>query len=272
MANLLILGTLFLLCQLLPFGSGKTASAQDVETEEATPVVKTIEAGIIYAWYNADLGHGDYEFLKFVMEKENKYVWQTEAGRAARFGDSGFGFGTSLDCYFQERLRLAFGFGAGSGDAVFPEYRFDVLVGWAFLAEKNLLFSLGYIREQSREENYFDGFTAEMEYYMNEHWIAGVFGRYDVGYPGRRISTSGGVELTYEIEKKMSLGAVFRTGEVSYLLITPERELVDYNSTSYKLIFSRYLTARMGINSETEYEHNSHFDMFAISLSVFREW
>lgn len=241
--------------------------------ETSAPLAHVLELGANYTWYDEDLGEGDYEFLRYSLSRDQSFIWRIEAGRAARFGDSGFGFGTSLSRYIGGGFFVLAGYGTGTGDfEVFPEYRWDAGIGRAFLAKRNLLFSLGYTREQSKIENYYDGFWANLEYYADEHWIVGVMGRYEVGYPGRNTSTNGGINLTYNVWKQWALGAGIQGGEVSYQLISPDEALVDYNRTALMMYYTRYVKHDIGFTSRVDYEHNDLYNLFGVTLSVFKEW
>lgn len=260
-----------LLICLLAAGGLRAASAQ--EAAGSAPLAHVAELGANYIWYDEDLGEGDYEFARYTLSRDRSFIWRVEAGRAARFGDDGFGFGTSLTVYLDGRIFLLGGYGTGTGDfEVFPEYRWDVGIGRAFLAEGTLLFSMGYTREQSKIENYYDGFWGTVEWYIDEHWIAGVTGRHEVGYPGRNTSTNGGVNLTYSVWKRWAIGAGIQGGEVSYQLISPDRALVDYNRTALMLYHTRYVRSDIGFTVRTDYEHNDLYNLFGITLSVFKEW
>jgi YaiO family outer membrane protein len=243
------------------------------ETDRTSLLSHVFELGANYSWYDENLGEGDYEFLRYTLSRDQRFIWRVEAGRAARFDDSGLGFGTSLSTFIGGGFFLMAGYGTGTGDfEVFPEYRWDVGIGRSFLKERNLLFSLGYTREQSKIENYYDGFWGNLEYYIDEHWIAGATGRYEVGYPGRNTSTNGGVNLTYSVWKKWALGAGIHGGEVSYQLLAPDLALVDYTRTALMLYHTRYLKSDIGFTSRVDYEHNDLYNLFGITLSVFKEW
>ncbi|MBI4720741.1 MAG: YaiO family outer membrane beta-barrel protein [Chitinivibrionia bacterium] len=266
---------LLALCCLALVLSG-TASAQEAEAEEEDegPALEhVLEFGASYTWHSAALGSGDYEFARYTLERENSFVWELETGHAARFDDSGFGFSTSLSRSLAAGFYAMAGYGTGTGDyEVFPEYRWDVGLGRAFLGEDTVLFALVYTREQSKIANYYDGFGAELEYYRDEHWIAEGFGRYEVGYPGRTTSLSGGAGLTYSVWKKWALGGAVELGSVAYELFDPEEPLVDYNRVAFSAHYQRYLRSNFGFGTHLEYEHNDEYDLFTAAASVFREW
>lgn len=253
--------------------SGAVSPASGQETDSGAPLAHVLELGANYTWYDEDLGEGDYEFVRYALSRDQSFVWRVEAGRAARFDDSGFGFGTSLTRYIGGGFFVVGGYGTGTGDfEVFPEHRWDAGIGRAFLSKRNLLWSLGYTREQSKIENYYDGFWVNLEWYIDEHWIAGATGRYEVGYPGRNTSTNGGINLTYNVWKTWALGAGVQGGEVSYQLISPDVALVDYNRTAVMMYHTRYVKSDIGFTARVDYEHNDLYNLFGVTVSVFKEW
>jgi YaiO family outer membrane protein len=265
---------LALSCQLL-FGAAESAAqgAEADDDDEGAALEQVLELGASYAWHGSGLGHGDYEFAAYTMERENTFIWNLEVGHAARFGDSGFGFSTSLSRYLAEEFFVLIGYGSGTGEyEVFPKYRWDAGVGRAFLGKDTLLVSLIYTREQSRIANYYDGFGVELEYYAGPHWIAEAFARYEVGYPGRTTSPNGGIGLTYSVWKKWALGGAVELGSVAYEVIDPEEPLVDYERIAFMAHYQRYVKADFGFNTQVEYEYNDLYDLFAITASVFKEW
>lgn len=250
-------------------------SAGSIRAQDSTSVIyeeKAVELGLSYSWFTEGLGRGDYEYVHFYRDREVYDLVSIEVGRASRFGDVGVGGAAMYTRYFKRGPIAGIGFSTGSGDFVYPEYRFDLRLGWSFLSERNMRLYLRYVRSQSKIENYFDGFGVELEYYVDEHWVVETVGRYDVGYPGRRISTWGGLWVGYVIWKEAVFQVGGRTGDVSYQLVGPEEALVDYNSTSVDGFAQLYLWGLSGLESKVEYEANDIYNVFTITLGFFKEW
>jgi hypothetical protein len=68
------------------------------------------------------------------------------------------------------------------------------------------------------------------------------------------------------------VGSTVEFGDISYLLVGPGTALIDYNSVTYKLYSTYYVTPGFGFNLRLDYEHTDFYDMEGGSLSVFKEW
>ncbi len=265
----------FVLTSLLLVTTGVFDALCGQETGDQTPkdpLTRVVEVGGEYGHYWDDLGNANSQFLRFSMAKPNVYAWRFETGRVYRFEDEGYNVGASYTRHLPDAVSLSLGISTGTGDVVSPEYRVDVSIGRAFLKEDNLLASIGYTRTQSKVENRSDGFGLGLTHYVDDHWILGASGRYDIGQPGETISTSGGLGVTYGVYRKRYLGAAIEFGDVSYLLVGAGEALVDYSSTSCKVYFSHYQTPTGGIHLRLDYEHTSFYELVGGSLTLFKEW
>lgn len=264
-----LLPSLFLVAAgAFEFSSGQQIQDQTLEN----PLTRIIEVGGDYGRYSDDLGSGNSQFVRFSISKPDVYTWRFITGRAYRFQDEGYDIGASYTRYLPDGINLSLGFSAGTGEVISPEYRVDISIGMAFLKKDNLLASVGYTRTQSKAENRSDGLGLGLTYYVDDHWILGASGRYDIGQPGETVSTSGGLGITYGVYRKRYIGAAIEFGDVSYLLVGPSEALVDYNSTAYKLYFSHYQTPSVGLHLRLDYENTSYYELVGGSITLFKEW
>jgi YaiO family outer membrane protein len=276
--NAKYVGICFVICLLLlpvyPAGANQ-ADATDqegVNVADDSPLEKVVEVGGEYGSYSNGYGDANSQFLRFSLTRPSTYTWRVETGRVKRFNDTGFGYGLSYTRYFKDGLSFLIGVSSGTGEFIFPDYRIDLAVGRAFLAQDNLIATLGYTHIRSKSENRSNGVGLELTWYVNDHWILGAFGRQEYGHPGSTTSTSGGMGITYLIYKKFYLGGAVEFGDISYLLVGPGTALVDYNSVAYKLYSTYYVTPSAGFNLRLDYEDTDFYDMHGFSFSVFKEW
>ncbi len=248
--------------------SGQKADSLDIKV----PLDKVIDIGGEYGRYTNGYGETNAQFLRFSLSKPYAYTWRIETGRAERFGDRGFGFGTSYTRYLPDGLSFMLGFSTGTGDFIFPEYRVDLGIGRAFLAKDNLLATFGYFRSQSKVENRSDGIGLELTWYTSDHWILGAVGRHEIGQPGDTKSTAGGFSITYMIYRKFYLGIGAEYGDVSYIIVGPSSSLVDYKSAAYKLYWTQYVTPSAGFNLRLDYEDTTFYELRGVSFGIFKEW
>ena len=265
----------FLIASFLLVAAGVFESSCGQEKEDQTPenpLTRVIEVGGDYGRYSDDMGSANSQFLRFSITKPDVYTWRFVTGRAYRFKDEGYDIGASYTRYLPDGVSLSLGFSTGTGEVISPDYRVDASIGMAFLKKDNLLASVGYTRTQSKAENRSDGFGLGLTYHVDDHWILGASGRYDIGQPGETVSTSGGLGITYGVYRKRYIGAAIEFGDVSYLLVGPGEALVDYNSTTYKLYFSHYQTPSVGFHLRLDYERNSSYELVGGSITLFKEW
>ncbi|NIM18916.1 MAG: YaiO family outer membrane beta-barrel protein [Candidatus Latescibacteria bacterium] len=271
--NLLILCSLFVTCLLAAAGNVEAISDQNTGDEaQATPLAKVVEFGANYAQWSGDYGNSNAQFARFTIARPYSYMWRFDAGRVEMFDDVSFNMGLSYTRYLPDTYSLMIGFSTGTGDIIGDQYRVNLALGRAFLERDNLLGTLGYVRAQSKGENGYDGIEAELQYYANDNWIFGAFGRYHLGFPGRTTSLSGGVGVTYQVYRKAYVGAVVELGEISYMLVGPSNVLEDYRSVGYKLYVTHYQTPSAGFNFRLDYERTEFYRLRGIMISLFKEW
>jgi YaiO family outer membrane protein len=240
--------------------------------EETGPrLVKYLEAGAGYAHFTDGVGDGNDQTVAFILSKEATWQLRLDAGRAARWGDEGLGFGAMFTAYHNT---WSFGVGAatGTGEYIFPEYVVSATIGKGFLAEGNLLASLTYAHDQSKGENYFDRIGGALTWYANNHWIYGGYFNYDMGQPGSTVTMSGGLGATWFTWQERYIGVTLQYGDVNYTQVGVTDFLVGYQEFLIRGTYSEYINPTMGLNFRAEYSTNEMWDMYGISASIFKEW
>lgn len=232
---------------------------------------RSVDFGASYGEYDGDLGVARGQFLNLLVSRPQVWDWRIGGGHAERFGAEGWGVGTSLTRHLPSGLNFTLGFGTGSGDVVLPEYRLDASVGFGVLPRRQLLLILGYTRIQSSGENKSDGVSLSANWYLGR-WILGGNYLHDTGYPGRTVSRSGGVGLTYSMWRSWDLGAGLSFGDVSYILLSPGEARVDYATNGYYLGGSLWLGDDWGLNLRLDAERTSFYEFRGGTLSVFKEF
>ena len=167
------------------------------------------------------------------------------------------------------------------GDAkyIYPEYRVNAAVGYNFLAKSNLQVVLGYLHEQSQfSQVYFDRVSIAAQYYSGLHWLFGGFFNYDIGHPDDpatnepTTSKSIGLGATWYTWEKRYIGALAAYGDVNYVQIGEQDFLVDFKDFTVRLYYSEYFNRTFGTNIRFDYGTNEFYDVYGISVSVFKQW
>jgi YaiO family outer membrane protein len=259
---------------LSPALAGSTPDPNRPDISPAAPKapgptwVRSLEAGGGVAEYSDDLGRSDSQFLRAGISRPWRYGWVVDVGREHRFDETSFNYGASYTQFLPGRTNLTVAIGSGTGEILAPRYRLGVTASGSILG---LVTSAGYLRVQSKAENWSDGFSLGLLRYTG-HWIFGVSGRQDYGYPGRTVSRSGGAGITWFQWRRTYLGANVDFGKVSYMLVGPAQAKVNFNSTTYGVGFSRWFTDRTGMNLRGTYGRTSFYKVGGVTVSLFREW
>jgi YaiO family outer membrane protein len=247
-------------------GGASTARATDVAW------TRLLELGASYGHYTAGLGTSDAEFASFTLARAFVDGWRVDVGRAARFGDEGVGAGLSYTRFLRRDTSASLGFSTGTGEVIFPDWRFDAGIMHGMLRADRLTLNAGYTHVQSKAENRSDGFGVGLRYGLGGPWSLAASGRIDLGYPGRTTSRSAGAGLLYNQHRKLVLGAGFETGTVAYMLVGPSTALVGYNSHSYNAAGTLYLRHDRGVSLRYDVSTTDFYDQWAITLKIFQEW
>ena len=117
--------------------SSLLAAGQKPKTADETPYVRSAEIGAGISRYTDGLGQGNGEFLRVNLVKEKFHSWMFETGRQERFGESAWGLGVSHTRTVVDALSLTAGLSSGTGDYLFPEYRFDFSIDQGVLKDLN---------------------------------------------------------------------------------------------------------------------------------------
>ncbi|MBD3237042.1 MAG: YaiO family outer membrane beta-barrel protein [Candidatus Eisenbacteria bacterium] len=240
----------------------------DAAAEAQPPLEQAIEGGVGYSEFTRGYGDAHYMFARYTIERPYDWRWRIEVGSASRFGDSSLDGGVSFTKFLWGETNLTLGIGSGTGDYIASEYRFDASLAQPIFGT---LLRLGYTREQSKAENYRDGYGVALERWF-PHWIVEAHWRYDIGHPGDTISRTVGFGLTYFVWERFYVGAGVELGDVSYLQVGPTDFLVNYDSEEYQLGFSYWMTPQIGIGFRTTYGETSFYEVTGFELSFTRRW
>jgi YaiO family outer membrane protein len=253
-----ILGTLLLLVM------GGSVRAQN-------DLTRTVDIGFGYGEYDGTLGVARSQSLGLFVSRPYVWDWRINLGRAHRFHTDGWAVGTSFTRHLPRGFNVSVGVGRGSGGVVLADYRFDASVSAGLLPDRQLLLTLSYTRNQSAEVNYSDGVSLGASWYRGR-WILGGHFLHDTGYPGKTISRSGGVSLTYSLWRLMDIGGGYTWGDVSYILLNPGEAHVNYSAEGYFLNASRWFGKDWGVNLRLDYGETDFYHFRGFNLGAFKEF
>jgi len=246
----------------------------DAETTpaETSPYQKSIEVGCAFSNYTDGLGEGNGLFLNYRLSRPQSHTWAFSLGRDSRFSESSFGYGVTYTRHLPNTLNLIAGISSGTGQYLAPKYRIYLGVQRSFLSKRNLILDAGYIRDQSKAENRYDGWGLGATLYAGPHWLLGANVQYSIGQPGDTVSSLYGVGLTWYRYKNIYIGAGYNSGDVSYMLVSTTNALVDYESSGWFIALSKWLTDHSGINLRFDHGSTSFYRINGFIISYFHEF
>lgn len=231
-----------------------------------------IETGAGFTDYSGDLGDGNDQFVAFSAARRGVDRWRLDFGHAARFGDEGVGFGASYTREVATGLGLSAGLSTGTGEVIFPDLRLDLgLRRDGFLGTPAIL-RVGYTRLESKSENRSDGGEVGLFWPVGGGLDLFASERVELGRPGDTVSHSLNVGARYGRWRRWYVGASFRVGETSYVLIAPDDPRVDFSSRSWTFDATWYVRQDRGLSLRYEHFDSDVYDLRGVGLRAFLEW
>ena len=238
----------------------------------AQPYRWSASAGAEIGRYTQGLGDSDAQSVAIGHERAWLDRWRVDLGRAARFGDEGIGLGVGYFRHLRRDTIVSAGLSTGTGDVIFPEWRFDAGLRRTGLRDGQILVDVGYTHVQSKAENSSDGFGAGLLWYLHAPWSVGVDGRVDIGHPGSELAHNFGASVNYGLYRKLYLSLRGEAGRVAYTLVGPNDALVEYDSRGARASATWYVRDDRGVTLEASITDTDFFVLRSVGARVFREW
>lgn len=253
---------------VLLVGVGLTLAA----TAQAQPYRWSASAGAEIGRYTQGLGDSDAQSIALTHERPWVDRWRVDLGRAARFGDEGIGLGFGYFRHLRRDTIVSAGLSTGTGDVIFPQWRFDAGLRRTGLRDGRMLVDLGFTHVQSKAENSSDGFGAGLMWYLHDPWAVGLDGRVDIGHPGGELAHALGASVHYGLYRKLYLSLRGETGRVAYTLVGPSDALVEYDSRAARASLTWYVREDRGVSIDVSITDADFFVLRSVGVRAFREW
>lgn len=238
----------------------------------AQPYRWSASAGAEVGRYTQGLGDSDSQSLALTHERAWLDRWRLDLGRAARFGDEGFGLGVGYFRHLRRDTIVSLGLSSGTGDVIFPEWRFDAGLRRTGLDDGRLLVDLGYTHTQSKAENSSDGASAGLMWYVKDPWALGLDGRIEIGHPGSAVAHNLGASAHFGLYREFYLSLRGEVGRVAYTLVGPNDALVEYDSRGLRASMTWYVRDDRGVALDATLTDADFFVLRSLGVRVFREW
>lgn len=238
----------------------------------ADDVVRSVQVGLDRGEYTEDLGTADGAFVAYTHERPWKDRWRFDVGYASRFGDEGIGIGTSYGRHLGRHRVLSAGLSTGTGDVIFPSWRFDVGLRQTGLLDDRLLLDVGYTHFDTKEENSTDAVSGGLLLAVGGGFRVGLDGRLERGQPGDTRGHTIAGSLLYGIYRSFYANLRYEVGRVAYLLVGPSDALIEFDSRAVRAGVTWYIRSDRGVGLEFNRLDTDVYDFTGVGLRAFREW
>ncbi len=232
----------------------------------------SLELGAGYAGFTEGLGDGNDQFLAWSMMRPGLDRLRLDLGHSARFGDEGVGVGLLYEREVAPRLGLSLGLSSGSGEVIFPDLRVDLGLRKDAVLGTPLILRIGFTHFDYKSANTSDGGELGLFWPMTDRWAVSASERIEIGQPGSTLSKTTNLGLRWGRWRRYYLGSGLHFGETSYVLIVPGQPQVDFSSWSWDLSGTWYLRSDRGVSLRFEQFRSEVYDLWGLSLRLFREW
>jgi YaiO family outer membrane protein len=231
-----------------------------------------IEAGAFYD--NLTGGYGDWTgvFVRGVDRISSADVLNGEIVSSREFGSSGT-LMTLTDTHdFTPRLFGAGTIAASTGGFYLPSVRGDVSLSEKWLAQSQLVTSVGGSAINWRDGHQDRALTLGSAYYFTFPFVAEAGLRANWSSPGDVLATSYYVAGTYGEDKVRYLSLRLGFGKEGYEVIGPQTALADFSSEEWLFTWREWLAHDQGIQLRVNQYFNPAYHRTGIELAWFHDF
>lgn len=252
-----------LLCALLAAGP---AFAQD------GPASATLDAGALRHTLSDGYGSWTHQFVRGVLQTGAADTWNAELVHARQFGDSGTLVVLGNTHRFDDRWHASVSLAGSSGGFFFPHARLDLSASRKWLANKNLVGTLGVTAVDSKDGHRDRSVLLGASYYFDSPWVLEAGVRVNRSNPGRVMSNGKYLAATYGRHRQQIVSLRYGFGSEAYQYVGPDALLVDFSSRVWTATWRTWLRPRQGIALRAEAYRNPYYARRGVELSAFQEF
>ena len=82
----------------------------------------------------------------------------------------------------------------------------------------------------------------------------------------------GGLGATWYTWQERYIGLELAGGDINYTQVGVNDFLVNYEEYAVRMYYTEYFNNTWGMNSRAEYVTNEMFDIYGVSVSIFKVW
>jgi YaiO family outer membrane protein len=248
-------------------------SAQDAPLQlKMTP---NLEVGA--SVHKLSKGYGEYrsEFVRGSISLTPELRLSAEIANVSAYGSTGkllvLGVEEQLDADWLSRASIS----SSQGGVTLPKLRFDFSLAHKWLAEKNLVTTVGGTLIQSKDGHSDLAFHLSNAYYFDIGGLPATVDfsvRHNISDPGSVVATSytaaGSIGHNYQRIVSLRLDS----GREAYQAIGVARSLVGFNSRSAQIYWREWINKDNGIQFSLSRYHNAYYDRNGIDVTYFKSF
>lgn len=266
------------ICQLYPVLAMLLAPGVSYSQQPA-PGSQTIDAGAFrqlelitrYDSLTGDLGKWRDLSLRGALQLDD-HLLQAELSAQEHFRTHGKFAGLSDTYIFSPDWYGSLAVGFGDGSFFLPKYRIDAFLNKKWLANKNLVTSIGFGRYRAPDGHVDRSTSLGLIYYFSIPLVLEGGIRRNISNPGSVSSRQKYVAASYGQHGKQLFIARHAWGTEGYLPFAPGSSLVGYPSKETSLAWRYWTSRRSGLAVEAHHYDNNLFQRNGVTVTVFHDF
>lgn len=209
-------------------------------------------------------------YVRGVVNLTPANAFSLEADRQDRFGETGYFGSIGLTHSFTSNLYTNTYVGSSVGGLFMPKFRFDELVNYKLLPEKQLVANLGFGYDKAKTSNSDERYIAGATYYFQQLPLIVQGGaEFTNAHPGSILAKTYNLAVTEGREKEHYITVRAEIGREAYEIINTQTALFDFPVHLYSGTWRQWIGMNWGFNFNFERELNPYYNRNGATLGFF---
>jgi len=231
-----------------------------------------IEAGLMHHSLTNNYGSWNGQFLRTVLQIDEKNIVNAELANSKQFGDNGtllvLGLSHSLNKDWFANASIS----GSSGGFFLPRLRMDVSINRKWLEDQSLVTTIGFTAVNAKDDHKDRSVLLSAAYYFQQPWIIEGGIRFNRSNPGQVTSNAKFAAVTFNQDKLREVSLRYDFGEEAYQLIGNNQALSQFDSHALSLTWREWIMRNGGLQLRLESYKNPSYDRNGMELTWFQEF
>lgn len=232
----------------------------------------SVEIGALRHTLSDGYGSWTHQFVRGTVQAGADDTWNAELVNARQFGDRGTLIVLGNTHRFDERWYGSVFVAGSSGGFFFPHARLDVSASRKWLAQGNLVSTLGLTAVDAKDGHKDRSVLLGASYYFDSPWMVEGGLRINRSNPGQVVSNGKYLAVTYGRQQQQIVSLRYGFGSEAYQYVGANALLVDFDSNVRTATWRKWLRPHQGFQLRAEAYHNPFYDRRGIELAAFQEF